>query len=477
MSVTSALASALTGLSAASRAADTVSDNIANAMTEGFARREVELASRGVGGGVQVVGVERAVDPVALHDRRAYGAQRAHSETRIGFMEAASRAIGVPGDGYGLPDLVAELEADLAAAAAQPESQPSLARAVDTAGALADRFRSASEAVQTERQRADAAIASGVKALNADLARVAELNSDIRRATNAGRSSNALLDARQLAVDRISELVPVREVARGGGVISLLSEGGLLLEGTPVSLGFTASQVVEPESTLSDGSLSAVTVNGVAVDMSRSKHVLSGGKLQALFDVRDVDGPAAQSDLDALARDIIARFEASDADPAGAGLLTDAGVAYASGSETGLAARLAVNALADPEAGGAVWRLRDGLSAASPGEPGDATRLKRHREALTDRAEPASSVLDVAARDATGLAADVVSRLGLAREDAETRLVFATARETALSDALAAEGVDTDNEMQSLLLIERAYAANARVVSTAGRMIDTLLEI
>ena len=36
-------------------------------------------------------------------------------------------------------------------------------------------------------------------------------------------------------------------------------------------------------------------------------------------------------------------------------------------------------------------------------------------------------------------------------------------------------GVDTDHEMQQLLLIEQAYAANARVISTADDMIQTLL--
>jgi flagellar hook-associated protein 1 FlgK len=37
--------------------------------------------------------------------------------------------------------------------------------------------------------------------------------------------------------------------------------------------------------------------------------------------------------------------------------------------------------------------------------------------------------------------------------------------------------VDTDHEMQKLMLIEQAYAANAKVLMTVGAMLDTLMEL
>ena len=45
MSVTSALAGALSGLSATSRQAEILSSNVANATTPGYARRQVSLGS------------------------------------------------------------------------------------------------------------------------------------------------------------------------------------------------------------------------------------------------------------------------------------------------------------------------------------------------------------------------------------------------------------------------------------------------
>ena len=61
---------------------------------------------------------------------------------------------------------------------------------------------------------------------------------------------------------------------------------------------------------------------------------------------------------------------------------------------------------------------------------------------------------------------------------ADSSLASSSARAQAAGDAEAAVmGVDTDQEMQTLLLVERAYAANARVIQTAQAMIDTLMEL
>lgn len=60
MSISSALNNAVSGLSAVSRMADVVSSNTANALTDGYARREASLSSSSTGG-VSVNGVSRQV--------------------------------------------------------------------------------------------------------------------------------------------------------------------------------------------------------------------------------------------------------------------------------------------------------------------------------------------------------------------------------------------------------------------------------
>ena len=69
MSIASALGSALSGLTAASRAAEVVSSNVANAQTPGYGRREISLQARSIGGsglGVSVIAINRRVDQVLI---------------------------------------------------------------------------------------------------------------------------------------------------------------------------------------------------------------------------------------------------------------------------------------------------------------------------------------------------------------------------------------------------------------------------
>ncbi len=58
MSISSALTNALTGLTAARRA-DVVSANVANALTPGYGRREVQISAMSLGGNGAGVGGRR----------------------------------------------------------------------------------------------------------------------------------------------------------------------------------------------------------------------------------------------------------------------------------------------------------------------------------------------------------------------------------------------------------------------------------
>jgi flagellar hook-associated protein 1 len=231
--------------------------------------------------------------------------------------------------------------------------------------------------------------------------------------------------------------------------------------------------------TLASGALSGLMMNGRPVTFGDGSGKLDGGAMAANFRLRDIEAPAQQARLDALARDLIARFANPSVDTtltSGApGLFTDAGAAFNAATETGLAGRLAVNTAADPANGGALWRLRDGLGATAEGPPGEAALLTALRGQLTAFLAPASGGFGPGARSFTGLASDVLSYVSRARTGAEAEQSYTAARYDSLrADELAA-GVDTDQQLQSLLLIERAYGANAQVIKTVDSMIKLWL--
>ncbi|MBC7137143.1 MAG: flagellar hook-associated protein FlgK [Defluviimonas sp.] len=482
MSISGALSNALSGLTASARAAEVVSTNVSNALTEGFARRELGLSSRSLGGegaGVRIDGVSRVVNRSVLGDRRLADAAAANAGLRQQFHAGLERSIGTSDQAGSLTARMDDLESALIAAASRPDSEARLQQVLVGATDLARTINTVSGDIQAARMAADHEIAAQVTALNDALVRIDDLNATILAQRSAGSDATALMDQRQLLVDRVSAIVPVREVQRDHDQISLYTTGGaVLLEGNPVMVGFSAVGVITPDMTQASGALSGLTLNDRPMRTTEDG-VLGGGSLAALFAVRDELAVSAQGQLDAVARDLIGRFAAPGVDPTlatgAAGLFADGGLAFDPLDEVGLSARLSVNALANPAEGGALWRLRDGLGAAAPGDVGNAAILQALAGALAAPQIPASGSFLGAARSASGLAADLLSQVSGARQSADDASAFAGARQSTLAIALASDGVDTDAEMQSLLMIEQSYAANARVISALDEMIRQIL--
>jgi flagellar hook-associated protein 1 FlgK len=90
---------------------------------------------------------------------------------------------------------------------------------------------------------------------------------------------------------------------------------------------------------------------------------------------------------------------------------------------------------------------------------------------------PASAALPAVGASLAGLSGELQSLTARDGLTAEADLGFARARQETLAALEKRGGVDTDQEMQKLLLIEQIYAANARVISTVDTLINRLLEI
>lgn len=482
MSISSSLSSALSGLTAASRAAEVVSSNIANAMTPGYGRREVQTSSRLIGAtgqGVTVTGILRHSDPVLIAERRLAQAQAGGLETGMDFLKRLEAALGTQDSATSLNSRISDFDSALIEAASRPESEARLATVAQTAMALVSHVNTASATVQLARETADHQIATDVSTVNSALASIAALNGQIRAGGSGNRDCSALMDQRQQMIDKISGILPVRETLRENGQIALYTPGGLaLLEGAPAVLGFQETGLIVPEMSQSGGGLSGLTLNGRSLSTSLDGPI-GRGSLAAAFAIRDVAAPQAQDDLDGLALDLIERFAAPGLDqtrtPDAPGLFTDAGLAFSDGNVTGLALRLQLNAAVDPREGGANWRLRDGLGATTPGAVGNAALLKDLQSALSQERVAQSDRLDTGARSFAAFSSGIVSAVAARRVTAESEASYSSAQLDALSVMEQEGGVDTDQEMQSLLLIEQAFSANAKVISTVGEMIQTLL--
>lgn len=481
MSISNSLSNALSGMTAASRMAEVVSSNLANSLTDGYGRRTLNLSAAVIGGrgaGVEVGGITRHVDRGILSDRRLADASLSGFETLVSMMGRIEDVVGRAGEAGSISAKVVAVEAALVDAASDPSSAIRLSTLGDRLDGLAQGLNDASSQVQTLRAEADASIADQVGRLNTALSQVEQLNTDITYSRNTGSDPSSLIDQRQRVIDEIAAIVPVRELPRDGGQIALMTPNGeSLIDGRAKQFGFVQNNVITPDMTLASGGLSPITFDGAPVG-SDGIGKLIGGSLGAAFQARDGDLVTAQDGLDDIAADLMARFQDPAVDTTlvvgQAGLFTDNGAPFDVVNTAGLAGRITLNAAVDPTQGGAITNLRDGINAAGPGPSGEAGLLQSLSAALS---APRTTAGDPLQNSAAGRAASFEAATGSQRLNYESELSFANARWTSLKEAEAAGGVDSDHEMQMLLRVEQAYAANARVVQAVETMMQRLMEI
>lgn len=480
MSIGAAFKAAGSGLTASARLAETISTNVANALTDGYARRNVGLSSvplGGTGSGVRTLGTERAEHVQITAERRLMGASAGAALTLAEARARILAAVGDPDDAGSFAARATAFETALLAAAASPGMSMKLEQAVGGAKSLVGAINGTAEAMAGIRTEAEAEIERQVGLLNTTLHDIAALNRRIHLSVQQGLETASLEDERARAIDNIAGIVSLRTVRREDGEVALYTaQGGALLDGRVWELAFdrTAPVItIGMTGTLAPLQQHRGSSEGPEPVSATGGGLMAGGSLGALFEVRDSIAPAMSADLDAFASDLVARFDAlTGFNGGGNGLFVDAG------GGAGIAARLELNPLVDPDRGGEVRRLRDGLASTAPGPVGFGDHLQALVEAMTVRQNPGNMVSTGAAATTAGLAAEIGAWVGAQAARAEEGRAYLGGQAAILAEREASIlGVDTDAELQFLMLVEQSYAANARVLTVIDSLLRQLLEI
>ena len=489
MTLTRAIANANSGLAAASLRAEIAANNVANASTPGYVRRTVDLAESRLGGsgtGVVVSGVIRTENPALTAERRQAESSAGRADIISQAFTELNRVLGEPDDTTGLFNSYQRFETAMRELTVTPES-PALQNALY--GATADvvsEFNLIYSKGQQMRNDADASIENAVTTGNNALQDIADLNEKITALPENSTEAAVLLDQRQQLVDQVSQFIPVKQLPTGEGEISLITaEGVFLLSGAPREIEFTRTPFIGPGATYDNGtgSLSGLSVDGQNITPgSDSTFAIQSGLMAGYFAVRDDVAFNFLEQVDSLAADLISRFSNDALDPTkapgAAGIFTDNGGPVDPTNIDGIAQRMTINAAVDPAQGGLVSRFRDGVGATTEGPAGDATIPASLLNAFTERQPVSAGTGLTGTLSVSEAVAGVTSLIGEERIRSDAVLSSARARAEILSDAeIAQTGVDTDQELQSLLLIEQAYTANARVIQTINDMFNRLLEL
>ncbi|MEM7728166.1 MAG: flagellar hook-associated protein FlgK [Pseudomonadota bacterium] len=459
MSLLASLSNARSGMSATGVRAQVTSANIANVSTPGYVRRDAVLSQRG-STGVSVSGVQRIQDQVLLQTRRDAQTQSAGSEVTNAVLERALAAFGEPGSETGMFGTLSRFEGDLQTLRSTPESAAAQTIAVDSLKDMTRALNTASGALQAERTQADARLGADIDRLNELSDAVFELNAHIRKTHSSGSDTAVLLDRRDTLIDEMVGYLPLNIGYEDSGAVRVQTDTGLSLVGANVNeIEFQSSARIGALDTTTNagGRLSIPTLMGQPL-AGAGGHALSEGRIAAYLDLRDTQLPTQAAALDDFAFELASAFDAL-----GEPLLLDNGAAVDPLNKTGLSERLGVNPLIDPARGGEPRRLRDGIASVVPGAPGNDVNLTRLTEALVPFADTLS---------------EIVSDSSSAVFRAERIHTGNVAREVTLTETQQQlTAVDLDHELQTLLSIEQAYTANARVIQTISDMFDTLARL
>ncbi len=482
MSVSSALNAARSGLQTTSLRAEIVAQNVAHASTPGYVRRSVDISETILAGkttGVRPNGISRADNPALTAERRLSASDLAQQGTLASAWESIASRVGSSLENAPLFNAISTFDSALVSAAATPESSTQAAALFSASKSVVSELNSLSSMTVSMRGETDRGIQDAVNSVNQALVRVQDLNVRLMSVNRTTTEAAALFDERARVLDTIAEYLPVRTVERQGGSIDVLTEQGVyLVAGSARQIAFSPSLAFTPDRTLANGALSGLSVDGIDLTPGAVTYGgVSSGKISALFQLRDQDLSAFSQQLDLIANDFITRFSDDTIDPTKAlgapGLFVDTN----SVAGVGVASRLALNAAIDPAQGGAIWRLRDGIGAAMPGPEGNSAILSRLSDAL--RSVDSVNGAGIQGRfSAPELAAHFTSLVGQSRLGHDSVLASSRTQHSLLTAVERSEtGVDIDAQMQELLLIEQAYAANARVIEIAGQLINRLMEI
>lgn len=495
MSLGLALQTALTGLQAQQQKSAILARNVANATTPGYTRKEVTLASLTVGGegrGVTVRDVRRSADAHLAREVRTQSSDYAAKAARADALAVYTESIGQPQEERSLSSAVTALETAFLALEELPDNPVQQRAVVDAAVSLANRLNAADDKIKQVRQQADSDIAASVADVNQALVQLEKLNREVKMRTGSGQDTSELEDQRDVLLDRIADQIGIQYFTRSPNELVVMTDGGVtLLDGSARMLEFTPTAVIG-STTEYPSMLSGLKVEGADIAPGSGYPLpLKSGRIAGLFAVRDSLMPQARRQIDEIASVLADRFQAADASIAGTGLtdtglFTDGGVRHsrtppysaASPGPAGLAGRIAVNDLVRVEAGGNPALLRTGIHAATTGDVGDTAQIRSFLGVFQQTVSFDADAGLIPTGTLKGFASAAMGHQQVLRataaNDAKAQSVLLETVETA---RISKDGVNIEEEMQELLLIEKAFAAAGQVMQAASRMLDTLMEI
>lgn len=459
----SMLFNGLTGVQASQVALNTVSQNLANALTPNYTRQGVMLTAKAsansalaAGDGVAVTSLIRYADTYKTQQMWRTASTQGQYEAAQTYLLQLEQVMG-DADG-GINMALDGFFSALSAASVEPTSTPLRQQIIESAKALGQTVNNISQIVANQALAVRQQRSVAVDQVNSYINEIAALNDKIAQSSGAGLNTSSLQDQRDAKIDQLSKLVGVQSTLQPDGSVNLSLKGG-----QPLVVGNRAATVQ-----LDPGSQSLSVVFGTETFQLGADNW--GGTLGGLAALeRDVLAP-----MDASVRGLagVVAQEVNQVLQAGYGLDGQAGGPLFVFDATSSSALLTVDGSLTPE--------RLGLSG-DPVKVGDSAQLQA-LIALQTKAVNIYGAGNTGMVGSSVLLGDVytqlVGKLGMYSQQNNASYETAqTVRNQSEANWRSTSAVNTDEEAVNLMQYQQMYQANMKVITVANELFDSLLQM
>jgi flagellar hook-associated protein 1 FlgK len=238
VSLNDILNSAVSGLAASQAGMGTVSNNIANVNTPGYAREKTRITTNVATGrvsGVTVAEPERVADRFLESTVYRRGGDAGQAEIISNYLDQLQSYLGAPSDAdtdappSGLPDQLSDLLAKATEMTGTQDPGQGTNQFINSTQSVIDSINQMSDDVDALRSNAASSVSDTVNQINDLLSQIYTLNGTISQVQSLGRNTSGPADERMSALQKLSGLVNVTVRQQPDGKVTIETASGQVL--------------------------------------------------------------------------------------------------------------------------------------------------------------------------------------------------------------------------------------------------------
>ena len=282
-------------------------NNVANSSTPGYIRETLSVSSSQpyeqggliIGSGASLDGIKQQIDlflEQRIHVSNGDVEAAKQRDASYQQLQVIVNELGTSDLSSGLNDFVSSLNNVIN----QPELQGLRGSVVNQAQAFTDRVNSMRQEIDRLRSNTTQQIDVTVNEANKLIDEIGKLNTDILRLESGGllkSDAGSLRSQRYTAMNRLSEIVPLRTINRENGMVELFTGDDFLVLGKQ-------TRHLETQDEVNRGTV----INQIKIKETQFEFLPEGGELRGLIDGRDQVMGGFIDDLDSYSAAIINQF-------------------------------------------------------------------------------------------------------------------------------------------------------------------------